>query len=98
MALDDLGSGFASLNLLSRLHPDYVKIDMELVRSIESDSLKQSIVEAIIRLSRENDIRVIAEGVETREELEFVKEAGVDYVQGYVLCHPSRTPQETLAV
>jgi len=98
VALDDLGSGFASLNLLTKLHPDYVKIDMELIRSVDSDSLKRSIVEAIIRLSREQNILVIAEGVETREELAYVTEAGVDFVQGFIMGRPAPVPQAVIPV
>ncbi|MEQ8332145.1 EAL domain-containing protein [Nisaea sp.] len=89
VALDDIGSGWSGLNLLHEVRPDFVKIDMDLVRNIDRDPLKQSIVEHLISISREHNIAVIAEGVETEREAEILRQAGADYLQGYLFARPA---------
>ena len=89
VALDDLGSGYASLNLLADLRPDFVKLDMELVRGAASDPLRRGLVQAIVRAARDEGIRVIAEGVETLEVAELLAEIGVSLLQGYYFGRPS---------
>lgn len=89
VALDDIGSGWSGLNLLHEMRPDFVKIDMDLVRNIDRDPLKQSIVGHLISISREHNISVIAEGVETEAEAALLREAGADYLQGYLFAKPS---------
>lgn len=88
VALDDIGSGWSGLNLLQSLRPDYVKIDMELVRDVHKDSYKQNIVTNLIRIARANHIEVIAEGVETEEEAHWLRNANADYLQGYLYGKP----------
>ncbi|MFC3095748.1 EAL domain-containing protein [Alteromonas sediminis] len=88
VALDDIGSGWSGLNLLDSLRPDYVKIDMELVRGIDGDVFKQNIVESLIRIARTSDIRVIAEGVETEAEASWLIGANADFLQGYYFAKP----------
>ncbi|PLX68699.1 MAG: EAL domain-containing protein [Denitrovibrio sp.] len=95
-ALDDMGSGYSSLNLLSALSPDIVKIDMELIRDIDKNSIKQSIVEGLIAISNGIGYKMIAEGIETKEEYEWIKEKGIDYVQGYYFAKPSPEPVRIL--
>lgn len=92
VALDDLGSGYASLNRLFNLKPDYVKIDMDIVRDIHKDKVKQSILLAIINIAKNSGIKTIAEGIEVKEELDFVKQAGADLIQGYYYSKPLETP------
>lgn len=92
VALDDLGSGYSSLNKLFNLRPDYVKIDMDIVRGIEKDKVKQSILKTIINISKESGIMTIAEGVETKEELDFVVDSGADLIQGYFYSKPLKKP------
>lgn len=91
VALDDLGAGYASLNMLSQLRPDYVKIDRELVSGVDQDVYQQKILRKIVELARDLDTRVIAEGVETVGEWRWLKEC-VDYCQGYLFARPAAEP------
>ncbi|AHC13923.1 EAL domain protein [Salinispira pacifica] len=88
VALDDLGSGYSSLNLLHQLHPDIVKLDMDMVMGVSSDTFKQSILKSIIELSRQMKITTIAEGVEDEDDYRWVKNLGVDLVQGFLFGKP----------
>ncbi|MEX2642924.1 MAG: EAL domain-containing protein [Acetobacterales bacterium] len=92
VALDDVGAGYASLNMLPTLKPDFVKIDRELVSGIDHDPAKPVIVRGLCDIARELGIGVIAEGIETEAELEGVRLAGADYAQGYHLARPSDAP------
>ena len=96
IALDDLGSGYSSLNNLSKLYPDYIKIDMQIIRGIHKDTLKQAIFEALVAMAKKSHIYILAEGVETKDELDFVVSKGVDLVQGYYFCKPSEKPLRVL--
>lgn len=89
VALDDIGSGWSGLNLLQSLRPDYVKIDMELVRNVHIDSYKQNIVMNLIRIAKANNTQVIAEGIEVEEEAAWLTEADADFLQGYLFGKPS---------
>lgn len=92
IALDDLGSGYASLNRLFNLKPDYIKVDMDIVQGIQKDKVKQSIFKAIVDISKNSGIKTIAEGVETKEELDYVVSEGADLIQGYYYSKPSANP------
>lgn len=87
-AIDDFGSGYAGLNLLADWQPDIIKLDMALIRNISTDKVRQSIVRSIIMTCRDLDIKVIAEGVETIEEFEFIRDQGVALFQGYYFARP----------
>ena len=89
VALDDIGAGWSGLTILQLLHPDYIKIDIELIRGIQLDKPKQSIVFHLIQMAKENDIKVIAEGIETPSEATWLQKGGVDYLQGYLFGKPS---------
>ncbi len=89
IALDDLGAGYSSLNLLHKLKPDIVKLDMELIQNVSGDRFKQSITRSILDLSNELDICSVAEGVETELDYEWVKSNGATYVQGFYFDKPS---------
>lgn len=89
IAVDDVGSGFASLDTVAAVRPDYVKIDLKLIRDINFNSLKKNIVQAIITFCHQSDIITVAEGIEERAELQTVCDLGVDAVQGYLLGKPS---------
>lgn len=82
-AIDDFGAGYAGLNLLSEYQPDLIKIDMDLVRDIDSSRPRQAIVRAIAAMCGELGIRVLAEGIETRAERDFLAAAGIELMQGY---------------
>ncbi|AAC06454.1 EAL domain-containing protein [Aquifex aeolicus] len=92
IALDDVGSGYSGLFYLSELGPDIIKIDMELIRDIHKHSMKKVIVNYLIRLAHENNIKVVSEGVETLEELKTVLYMGTDFVQGFIFSKPLENP------
>lgn len=94
-AIDDFGAGHAGLQLLSKFQPDIVKIDMDLVRGIDVDSIKRSIVRHTLRLLEELGITALCEGVETAEELAVLRDLGVRLIQGYLIAKPAF---ESLAV
>jgi len=88
VALDDFGSGYSGLNALVDLTVDVVKLDMALVRDIDKNARRRAITFGMISVCRELGIDVVAEGVETREELNVLLDAGIRYVQGYLLSRP----------
>lgn len=87
-AIDDFGAGHAGLGLLANLQTDLIKIDMDLIRGIDSDRPRQQIARAIVTLCREMGMVVIAEGVETAEELEALRALDIRYVQGFLFGKP----------
>ncbi|MES4787277.1 MAG: diguanylate phosphodiesterase [Nitrospiraceae bacterium] len=88
-AIDDFGAGYAGLNLLSEYQPDIIKIDMELVRNIDTSTPKQAIVYGIAAICAALNIRVLAEGIETKAERDFLRNAGIELMQGYLFCKPA---------
>ncbi len=88
IAVDDVGSGFASLDTVVEIRPDIVKIDRQLVRELHKDELKYNIMQAIISFCKKSKVMTVAEGIEEEEELEAVIELGIDAVQGYLLARP----------
>lgn len=89
VALDDFGSEFAGLNSLSALHVDVIKLDINMVRDIDRDERRRTITLGMIRVCQDLKIDVVAEGVERPEELAILREAGVPYMQGYLLARPA---------
>jgi PAS domain S-box-containing protein len=87
-ALDDFGTGYGSFTYLKHLPVDYLKIDIEFVRHIERGSPDVQVVSAIIDVARKFGIRTVAEGVESQEALELLRELGADFAQGYHLGRP----------
>jgi EAL domain-containing protein (putative c-di-GMP-specific phosphodiesterase class I) len=87
-AIDDFGSGYSGLNLLADFHTDIAKLDMDLIRNIDKDPVRQVIVKSCIAMFRELNISPLAEGVETREEVLFLRDIGVDLMQGYYFAKP----------
>lgn len=91
IAVDDLGAGYAGLASFSQLEPEFVKLDMSLVRGIDASSRKRSVVRAMARLcSKELDIHVISEGVETPDERTTLEAEGCELLQGYLFAKPER--------
>ena len=88
-AIDDFGAGYAGLNLLADFQPDLIKLDMELVRGIDQDSVRQVLVDGVLAICRRLGIRVIAEGIETPGELEALSGMGVELFQGYLFAKPA---------
>lgn len=93
VALDDIGAGFSGLNLLQLLKPDFMKIDMALIRDIDSDPYKQIIVQHLIGIAHDSGAMVVAEGIETEAERAWVTDAGADLLQGYLLGRPVAVEQ-----
>ena len=89
-AVDDYGTGYSNVTNLLRYKPDYVKIDRSLLSGIENSPQKQHFVKDIIEFSHENDIKALAEGVETSEELKTVIMLGADLIQGYYTVMPAK--------
>ena len=88
-AIDDFGAGYAGLNLLADYQPDIIKIDMALVRDIDTSLPKQAIVQGIVAISKALNVRVLAEGVETSAERDFLCRTGITLMQGYWFCKPA---------
>lgn len=82
-AIDDFGAGYAGLNLLAEVQTDLIKLDMAMVRGIDADPTRQAIVRGILQVCRDLGIRVIAEGIETREELRTLRGFGIELFQGF---------------
>lgn len=89
IAIDDYGSGCSNTNSLLRYNPDIVKLDRLLITGIDKNSKKQFFVKSIITFAKENNILILAEGVETESEMRTVIRLGVDLIQGYYTSKPS---------
>ncbi|GGD09166.1 diguanylate phosphodiesterase [Aureimonas glaciei] len=88
-ALDDFGAGYAGLGLLADFQPDLLKIDMKIIRGVDTDRARQAIVRAIVGVARELGITVLAEGIETEAEFLVLKAAGIALFQGYYFARPA---------
>jgi EAL domain-containing protein (putative c-di-GMP-specific phosphodiesterase class I)/GGDEF domain-containing protein len=87
-AVDDAGSGYAGLGSIANLNPDYIKLDISLISNIDTNFLKQNLVETLVTFAETHGAKVVAEGVERREEFETVKELGVHLTQGFLFHKP----------
>jgi len=96
VAIDDLGSGYNGLRIWSEVRPDFVKIDRHFVSDIHLHEDKKAFMETMLTLAKSTGTRLVAEGVETEEELEVLKEIGVDLVQGYLFKKPESKISEDL--
>ena len=89
IAIDDTGSGYSGLKLLAEIRPQFIKIDMDLVRDIDKDVIKQALMTAFYEFSVVADMKIIAEGIETIDELNTLIHIGIPYGQGYFLQRPA---------
>lgn len=87
-AVDDAGSGYAGLGSIANLAPDYIKLDISLISNIDSNFLKQNLVETMVDFAETHGAQVVAEGVERREEYETIREIGVHLSQGFYFHRP----------
>ncbi|MDE5176288.1 EAL domain-containing protein [Vibrio fluvialis] len=87
-AIDDFGAGYSGLNLLADFQTNIVKLDMALIRSIDSDFARQAIVRHCLAMFAELNITPLAEGIETLAEYQWLKEAGISLMQGYLFAKP----------
>jgi len=92
LAIDDAGSGFASLRHIFALQPDYVKLDIEWVHEIDRDPVRQALVSGLVYFGAETGCELIAEGIETEQELAALRELGIQLGQGYLLGRPEPAP------
>ncbi|MDF1504201.1 EAL domain-containing protein [Roseisolibacter sp. H3M3-2] len=93
VALDDVGAGYSSLNRLHLLRPDLLKLDLQLVRDVHADPYKAVVAEKVLELADSLAIPVLAEGVETAEELAWLQARGIRYVQGWHVGRPAAAPR-----
>lgn len=92
-AMDDVGAGYSGLTLLVNTQPHFVKIDMELIRGIDKDQFKHNLIKFFVNFGKEAGFHLIAEGIETIEEMATLIKLGVQYGQGYYLAKPSSMPK-----
>ena len=97
IALDNVGTAYSGLERICVLNPDFIKIDMQIIRNIEKDSLKQSMVKSLTHFSNETGINLVAVGVESANELDFLLSLGVQYAQGYYIGYPAEFPGKVSA-
>jgi len=90
IAIDDFGSGYSGLKTLYEVYPRFSKIDMDFIRHIDKDKFKQAIVRSFIEMASLANMKTIAEGIETKEELKALIALGVDYGQGYYIKRPQQ--------
>ncbi len=92
IAIDDLGAGYAGLRAWSELRPDYVKVDRHFIERIDSDPVKREFLRSILDIAKELNCHVVAEGIETAEQLITVQSMGVPFAQGYFIGRPDQVP------
>jgi diguanylate cyclase (GGDEF)-like protein len=92
IAVDDAGAGYSSLQAIAELYPDFIKLDMSIVRDIHNNPFKIAILEALVNLASAMNSKIIAEGVETVDELLTVMKLGVGYAQGFFFARPANPP------
>lgn len=88
ISLDDFGTGYSSLNYVSKLPIDKVKIDRSLITNLEEDYKNTMIIKSIIEMCHSLSIKIVAEGIETENQLKILKDLGCDYIQGYLIGKP----------
>jgi EAL domain-containing protein (putative c-di-GMP-specific phosphodiesterase class I) len=97
LALDDYGAGYSNASILLTSNPNFVKIDHSLIHNINVDSKKQHLVSNLVNFANHNQIKIIAEGIESYEELEYVISIGVDYIQGFYTAKPNPIIIDTIS-
>ena len=96
IAIDDFGTGYSSLSYLTKFPIDYIKIDRSFISDIGINDLAETLIETIVGLAKKLSMKVVAEGIETQEQLDFLKHLHCDYGQGYLLGRPQ--PASDLAI
>jgi EAL domain-containing protein (putative c-di-GMP-specific phosphodiesterase class I) len=86
--MDDFGSGYSSLNMLTTIPIDALKMDMKFIRNMQKDEKSMKLVELVLDIAKFLQVPVIAEGVETEEQLQLLKERNCDIIQGYYFSKP----------
>ena len=88
-AIDDFGAGYSGLNLLADFQPDLIKLDMALIRDVNRDRVRQAIVRGIVTICADLHVTVIAEGIESAGERDFLADCGIFLMQGYWFAKPA---------
>lgn len=94
VALDDVGAGYSSLNLIHELRPDLLKLDMELIRNVDQDPYKARIVANLLDVAQALGIETLAEGIETEGERDWATAHGATYLQGFLVARPAAVPHQ----
>lgn len=89
IAIDDTGSGYSGLERITEVRPHFIKLDISLIRNIDKDPFKQALIKSFVNLSLNTNVQLIAEGIESKEELKMLIKLGVGYAQGFFLGRPS---------
>ncbi len=97
LAVDDLGAGYNSLVVLAELQPNYLKVDMSMIRNVHNDERKQRLIEMLVKFAESTNARVVAEGIEVPEEAAALLDCGVHMLQGYWLGRPTTDIEESRA-
>lgn len=93
ISIDDAGAGYSGLNLISDVQPHFIKLDMQLIRGVDKDLTRQALIKSMQEFAALTNTRIIAEGIETEEELATLISFDVPYGQGYFLRRPDPTPR-----
>lgn len=88
VSMDDFGTGYSAFNILKDIEIDILKIDKEFFKNLENNKRAQIIIETIIQMCKKLKIKTVAEGIETKEQVEFLKKIGCDIIQGYYFSKP----------
>ncbi len=92
VALDDVGAGYSSLNVLVHVKPDFMKLDMGLIRNVDRDVYKSCVAAKLLELAQELNVKTVVEGIETPGEWQWAREHGADFAQGYLFARPDCPP------
>jgi EAL domain-containing protein (putative c-di-GMP-specific phosphodiesterase class I)/GGDEF domain-containing protein len=88
VAVDDGGAGYGSLQCLAEVHPEWLKIDISLIRDIDTDDVRRSLVTSMVTFAERMGVKLVAEGIERPEQLRTLRKLGVEYGQGFLFCQP----------
>lgn len=87
-SIDDFGSGYSSLNMLKDVEVDALKLDRVFFTDVEDNKRSKSVINSVLNLAQDLDLRTISEGVEVRSQVDYLKQVSCDYIQGYVFAKP----------
>lgn len=96
VALDDFGAGYSSLDMLTEIKPDILKLDMDLVQKIPQNTMNTDLCDQILTIASDHNIKTLAEGIETREQLSWFQDHNLDLAQGYLFSRPDVPPPKRL--
>jgi EAL domain-containing protein (putative c-di-GMP-specific phosphodiesterase class I) len=92
VALDDIGAGYNSLNLLTEIRPDFIKLDMQLINNVDRDPYKARVAAKLLELAQDLEIGTVVEGIETPGQWQWSADHGANYAQGFLFAKPAATP------